>query len=69
MSTPATFQVGDRVRLWLGPPKRGGWQHGDVIGVDTHSRPGVEIQLDNVVAGMTTVYATHDEVQLIERGS
>lgn len=64
-----TFHVGDRVRLWLGPPKRGGWQHGDVIGVDTGSCPGVEIELDNAVHRLSTVYATHDEVELIERGS
>ena len=60
--------AGARVRLWIGPPKRGGWQHGTVIGIDTGSRPGVEIRFDEPVNGLPTCYATHEEVEVLASG-
>lgn len=61
--------VGDRVRLWIGPPKRGGWQAGIVIGIDTRGHPGVEVRFDRPVLGSDTCYATHDEIERIEGGA
>lgn len=55
--------LGDRVRLWLGPPKRGAMRYGEVIGVDNLGRPGVQIRFDAPVHGAETCYATHDEVE------
>lgn len=55
--------VGDRVRLWMGTPKRGGYEHGVVTGVDDKGRPGVSIRFDRTVNGLKDCYATHDEVE------
>ena len=60
-------EVGDRVRLWMGPPKRGGWQYGEVFGVDDLDRPGIHIRFDRLVNGQETCYATHQEVELLSK--
>lgn len=59
------IEVGDRVRLWMGPPVRGGLRYGEVIGIDNGSRPGIQIRFDHPVHGQDTCYATHDEVEVV----
>ena len=56
---------GDRVRVWLGPPKMGGWHHGKVVGIDNLSTTGVQIKFDYPVKGEWFCYATHDEVERV----
>lgn len=60
----AQIVVGDRVRLWLGSPKRGGLHYGEVIGVDNLGHRGIEILFDTPVNDQRTCYATHDEVEV-----
>lgn len=56
-------KVGDRVRLWLGPPVRGDWHYGRIIGVDNRGTRGIQIQFDLPANGQETCYATHEEVR------
>lgn len=60
-------RIGDRVRLWIGPPKRGGWRYGTVTGIDNGHRPGLDVTFDAPVLGQPTCYATHAEVEVIAR--
>lgn len=65
------WQPGDRVLVRL--PARGGlgakpwarwsWFAGTVREVDTGSRPGVRVDLDQMVNGLSDCYATHAELQ------
>ena len=58
-------RVGDRVRVWIGPPKRGGYRYGTVTGIDDGSLPGVRITFDAPVLGQPSCYATHDETEQV----
>jgi hypothetical protein len=62
---PAALRIGSRVRLWIGPPKRGGYHYGAVIGIDNLSHKGVQIRFDHLVNGVDNCYATHDEVEVV----
>ena len=44
---------------------KGGYQYGEVIGIDNGSRPGIEIRFDRSVLGQPTCYATHNEVEVV----
>lgn len=65
MTNQGSITVGDRARLWIGPPKRGGLRYGEVIGVDNLDRPGVQIRFDRPVNGCDTCYATQAEVEVL----
>jgi len=58
------WRVGDRVQLWL--PDKGRRRDqlvtGTVTGVDDGPRPGVRVELDREVNGVTDCYATHREL-------
>lgn len=65
----AKVKVGDRVRVWIGPKKQGGWEHGTVTEVDSAFWPGVRVKFDRHPNGVDNCYATHAEVEHIPTGS
>jgi hypothetical protein len=72
----AGWRPGDRVEVWLpewdAPRKRGGaprctWISGTVRQVDPPGlQPGVSVDLDRMVNGVQTCYATHAELRAEE---
>ena len=74
--TEGGWRPGDRVRVYL--PERWGkaasqarwnWFPGTVREVNTGSQPGVRVDLDFPVNGVSDCYATHTELRRLEDGS
>ena len=59
------WQLGDRV--WVNPTtERGGWVQATVREIDPHGRPGVLLDLDHPIRGISTCTATHAELRAVD---